>query len=557
MSSTDHSDYFKPIVEAFDADGYDVVATFEYEGARGVSARHRTALNCGGPDTKAAYYLEGEPYAMGYLMGRLAEPAVEAMAIDFTAKCIPAFVNPDLAPARFEFVFKWLVDLIGKADESMMPDIPAYLIEEMRGLVNGCRAANPETQVDWKHVFTLNVAIDFLCTAVYAPNALIHGNHGITAEDLNTPVFCNAFAAFNGATKSGKDFFYGRDFMFPSSGVFQYRAAHVIRVPHETEGEFGLPFVSVNAPGWVGSIAAMNAAGVSAGVDMVPAACVDHSRPGFNSLGLVRDVVEHCAGAYDAVERMVVAHRGCSWLYSIADAKHDVACIVEAGFTTESLEPLQYPEEAYRALLPDAKGLEANETIEPQEGLMVRHPNYEVPDYFLGFNAGLFGADDKPYGSAMFDERGTLGDNVIGPKFNGAYYFSKVNLPFEDAIATTNTFMIPTMRLTSMAKWTQLAAGRQWNDCQWRYGALTGLIREHHGDIDAALAQKIIDLLGPEGFYPNYYRHEWKGDAPDWRTEVIQGSTSIFDLRNKTVKTHWGWFGDPWAELDLTNYLGV
>jgi len=549
--------YLQPIVDAFADDGYDVIATFEYEGARGVSARHKTALNCGGPEKKAAYYIEGTPYQMGYLMGRIAESSVAAMAIDFTAKCLPAFVNPNLVPERFEFVFKWLVDMIDKADAAMREDLPPYLLDEMQGLVDGCKAANPSTKVDFAHIFTLNVAVDYLSTLAYAPNQIWHEHHGITSDDLNVPVFCNSFSAWNGATKSGDGFFFGRDFMFPSSGVFQFQAAHIVRVPHETS-ESGHPFVSVSAPGWVGSVAAMNAAGIAAGVDMVPAACVDHSRPGFNSLCLVRDAIEHCASADAVVERMVAAHRGCSWLYPVADAAHDTARVIESGFTTDALDPLQYPPKKFLVgLLPTAAQLAEHETIPQQQGLMARGPGYEVPDFFLNLNKALFVANDKPYEAGVFDTFGTPGDNVSGPDFPGALFFPKANLPFDDVIATCNSYIIPTMRLTSTNKWTQLIGGPNWNDFQWRYDALTWLLREHHGAIDADLARKIIDFLGPQGFYPNYYKHEWPGDDPDWKTQVIQGSTSLFDLRAKTVTTHWGLFGDEWASLDLMKYLGL
>jgi len=175
---------FGPIARAFCADGYEVCSTETYQGYRGALARSLRGAKGPGDGGKLAYYLEGSPYAMGRLMGLLAEPSVKALAIDFTANFLPTFINPNLVPERFQFVFRWLVDLIDHLDKSMIQDYPADQLEELHGLADGCRAANPSTKVDFDHLWTLNVALDYLCAIAYASDQLLRRRHGALDSEL-------------------------------------------------------------------------------------------------------------------------------------------------------------------------------------------------------------------------------------------------------------------------------------------------------------------------------------------------------------------------------------
>jgi hypothetical protein len=127
----------------------------------------------------------------------------------------------------------------------------------------------------------------------------------VEPEELNIPVMCNGFSVFGKATKDNNHYF-GRDFMFPAGGVFQDTACMIIYNPkHEGSSDEDLfPFVSMTAPGIIGSIAIMNSRGIAAGVNMSPGANCNPDRPGLNSLLLLRHAVQHGASAKAAVRIM-------------------------------------------------------------------------------------------------------------------------------------------------------------------------------------------------------------------------------------------------------------
>ena len=104
----------------------------------------------------------------------------------------------------------------------------------------------------------------------------------------------------------------------------------VIYNPHTTGG-ISVPFVSVTAPGMVGSISAMNTEGVAMGVNMSPGVNCDPSNIGVNSLLMVRLCTQHSRNADEAVDFIARSPKGVSWNYVIADGKSGRSCAAEAG----------------------------------------------------------------------------------------------------------------------------------------------------------------------------------------------------------------------------------
>ncbi len=375
---------------AFEADGYAVERIERYHGCRGILARSVLDPN------RTALYVEGPARERGYLIGYLACERVERMASEFVDNVVPAFVAPALFhPLRFRRLKARLMDILRhrclKTYYRHPDDIPECLKDELRGTVAGCRARNPATRVTYRELFLLNTGIDFLLSYVYTgvhlldwvPDldaflAKLRGRSRLVrrlaaairvprvrARHLRVPLACNAFFLGRSLTDDGGCYF-GRDFMFATAAVFQDTCCLIVHNPLEDAGEGGdrrdvgndrqhasgaLPIVSLTAPGLVGSITAMNVRGVAVGVDMLPAENCNFRRPGLNSLLLARRCADSARSLEDAVDTIVEAQRGVSWLYVVADGRSGRAAAVEAGMTTEALDGLSYVPQRCRSVL--------------------------------------------------------------------------------------------------------------------------------------------------------------------------------------------------------------
>jgi hypothetical protein len=365
------------------------------------------------------------------------------------------------------------------------------------------------------------------------------------------------------------------------------------------------PFVSQTAPGMVGCIAGLNSAGLGAGVDMAPAGNCDPSRPGLNSLLLVRHAVENGTDCEHAVEIMEVAQRGVSWNYILGHYGTQRACVVEAGRKVEKSEFLDFITErlqtrsadrAYEHLpegfgesLPDRSYVEARMESEFRKGMMVRWNDYAYPDAYLRFNERLFALFGKRYDPAAFAERGYIDRSWKERNCPYGYYFAPQRESDSNLVLVTNMFIIPEMRLFAMHPWTNLVSASQLDDLQWRYDELNNqLLSRLYPAPDGRLtplsledAKDLIDYLTPnpeKGRHPEYYnpppephkgffRRLWNwfvklfsgreaaALSSGWKGIEIEGSVSLMDLKEKTIHSHYGYHGDGWVTIHLDQYV--
>ncbi len=219
---------------AFRTDGFEVVRHVQKGERLGMLARHAWARNTVTGAPKRACYVEGDGYTMGWLVGALAEPDVARMAGEFVENVAFAFFGS--GPAAREDTLRLLKDLVVRiitgASERMLPDIPAPLLAEIDGIVDGCRAANPATTVRRDRLLALNLGIDCLLAHIYT--GTLFAERGVHPGLLRTPIGCNAFS-LSGDAAGGRHFF-GRDFMFPTADVFQDTAWLVIQRPEDSAG---------------------------------------------------------------------------------------------------------------------------------------------------------------------------------------------------------------------------------------------------------------------------------------------------------------------------------
>jgi hypothetical protein len=553
---------------AFEKDGFAIRARAEGNGAFGVMAEHATVRNAATGAPKRAYLLQGGAYQRGWQMGYLAEPLVSRMCGEYEDRVVFAFFDEKaakesvLAPVR-ELLTRILVGAAAHA----LADIPEEYLAEMDGIVEGCRAANMGTTVQRDRLVALNVGIDALLAHVYTGR--LFREREAAPEMLRTPIGCNAFV-LAGPAAAGRVLF-GRDFMFPTAGIFQDTACLVITLPDSEEGR---PFVNQAAPGFVGCMTGMNSAGLAMGVNMLPSSLCDPARPGLNSLLLVRDCVQHCGSAAEALERIGGARRGVSWLYPVADAG-GAAFMVETGRSLADGEPFPPLEEVpacYRRLLPDA-GFMAKARVKygsarPHGGLMVRGLGWRYPTEYLALNEKLWRAWSDgwtalrgerrpiPYPHDAFGERGFINARWTDRNCPGPFYFAPQRESRPDVLVATNHSLCPEMRITAMSEWIALLSSSLQNDIQWRYDELNRQVLDaldaSPKGLDFAKAWALVDFLSPGRAFPAYYNPK---KDPCWQRIPVSGSVTLCDLGARLMASKFGCHGDAPVSIKLENYL--
>lgn len=610
---------FARIAAAFSADGFDVLPTpdpnnrsttvpyQEKDGCIGVAAVSRTSKNglTGAP--KRVFYVEGDNFQMGYLLGLLAEPDVSRMTGDFAHDIVFDFIHArtieHATGELVELLKDVLVDIVFRISQSMKDDIPLEYVEELQGLLDGCRAANPDTTVAWDDLWALNFGIDCLLAHVYSGR--IFAEKGIPPLLLSVPYMCNA--TFLGAAVTGGRHFFGRDFMFSTADVFQDTACLVIYRPDDRAGVSRRPFVSQTAPGFVGSMIALNDKGVAMGVNMLPSHLCNPDRPGLNSLVLVRDTMQYATTAAEAVDRIVAAPRGVTWLYPVGD-KSGRSCLVEAGMQLAVGEDIPYFSGVpayYEKHLPDASYI-ADKRLKygspaPQRGLMTRWNDYVYPsDYITDWNEHLWKAFGKSGVTHLEEILGDLSTDLedllkgdLGalfsaidaqlhawiqrPKYDPAsmgplgfvdklwtdrncpatFYFAPQRESSGDVLIGTNMAITPEMRFGMMNEWVVLLTGDQYDDMQWRYDQLNLRVQQAlaTGPISWDAAWDLANFLrpGPSPTEPERTYHG--GGDPNWQQIQITGSVSLCDLDTSTIKSLYGYYGDEPLTLRLPAYL--
>lgn len=552
---------FTKLYKAFLADGFQIKKrAYAPSGNMGLMAEHKTARNYDAGNKKTSYYLEGTPYERGYLMGLLAEPEISDMATTFVDRIVFDFFGLDFLN-RFLILQKLLVTLLHELSKSAWASQPRHVHEEARGILDGCQKSNPKTRVTRDRIIVMNVGFDVLCALIYTGRFLRERIPGLAPEHIRLTMMCNAFSVFGGAAAGGH--FFARDFMFANGGVLQKNLAHVLCRPEveQAPDEKLYPYVSIAAPGMIGSIGAMNINGVAGGLNMSPAANCDPDRIGMNSTLLLRESILKGGSAAEAAQVIRNAERGVSWNYIFSDGKNDAACTVEAGASWPDLDFLSFPPPALLPYLPDAAFLSSHNPSPVQNGAMVRWHNIPFPETYFAFNPGLW-----QYYKTTYDPRIRLHPDAFSPagfinrtreekNCPSSFYFAPQRTE-GNVFITTNHFLLPHMRLCAMDPWTALVVRAKVNDIQWRYDELNHQIRQtilREGHIDYRAAKRLADFLAPYGNFPEYYRKNEK--SRDGKEISIEGCVSLFDLKNQTVESHYGYYGDEWVKTTLPAYF--
>jgi len=607
---------FARIGAAFSADGFDILPTpnpadrtttvpyQEKNGCIGIAAVSRTSKTYDNGKPKRVYYVEGDNFQMGYLIGLLAEPDVSRMTVEFAHDIVFDFLHArtleHATGELIELIKKIIVDIVFVVSQSMKPDIPQEYVEELQGILDGCKAANPATQVTWDDLWALNFGIDCLLAHVYSGR--LFKEAGIPPLLLSVPYLCNA--TFLGAAVTGGRHFFGRDFMFSTADVYQDTATLIVYRPDDRAGVARRPFVSQTAPGFVGSMVALNDKGVAMGVNMLPSHLCNPDRPGLNSLVLVRDTMQYASTAPEAVDRIIAAPRGVTWLYPVGD-KSGHFCLVEAAAQLPVGTDIPYFSGVpayYEKHLPDAAYIADKRakygTPASSRGLMTRWNDYNYPtDYITDWNEHLWKAFARSGVTHLEEILGDLSTDLenllkgdLGalfsaidaqlhawihrPKYDPAsmgplgfvdatwtdrncpatFYFAPQRESSGDVLIGTNMAITPEMRFTMMNEWVVMLTGDQYDDMQWRYDQLN--VRVQNAVAAAPItwdtAWDIANYLRPG---PPLSRPEAKYHNDGDPNAQITGSISLCDLDTSTIKSLYGYYSDEPLTLHLPAYL--
>ncbi len=561
------------LAKAFSNDGFDVTRTVVYNGRLGITAESRTVVNYDAGRPKKAYYVEGTPYETGYLMGKMAEDEIARM-MDYTDRVVFSFIGSKVLE-KIKLVQSILIKILHELSRKIWKQLPPAITEEIQGIYDGCRSRNSKTRVDMQRLIVLNTGIDILCSVIYSGKFLKRSLEGIEPEDFDIPMMCNAFTV--SGKSAGDGCWFGRDFMFPSAGVFQDTCAYILYSPEDTSdghggglekdpvsgvlaGRRSIPFVNIAAPGMVGSIAAMNLKGVALGVNMSPGANSDPENIGINSLLMTRLCVQYGKSAEDAASLMAELPKGVSWLYIIADGS-ERSCIAEAGASWPEPDFTQYADEDFRSLLPDIEFIKSHAAIPYRNGVMFRWNDYEYPADYLTFNHRLWDHYNMKKKTAKviypdaFEKTAYI--NKAGDQnCPSTFYFPPQREDSDELLVASNHYVIPEMRYFAMHWWTQRVIGKRTDDIQWRYDELNRQINDklaEKGSISFGDSKELISFLEPYGKFKDYYADNPR--SSDGKEIRIEGCLSVFDLKNKVVESHYGYYCDKWVKISPVGYF--
>ena len=338
--------------------------------------------------------------------------------------------------------------------------------------------------------------------------------------------------------------------MFSLGEVFQLHVSTTIYVPSDGRA----PLVSLAAPGFVGSMVALNSHGFAMGVDVLQAALANTSVIGLNSLLMVRAAAHAAADVDAAVAFVAAAQRGVPWLYPMADAGGGAAMLETApspNTTAGASAPPDWrplvEDAARRALLPSPAQIAAAlaAPVEYDRGVFVRRIGVHArPESALipAFNPALFAAGGVAFpGNASWAPGGRVFANYTDE--DSAYsaglhqcYFSPERIADDDLLFATNLALSPHLRIAACPFWTSLDG---MGAPQWRYDSL---VRE-------VLAASPLTLATAQ------YALSFQQRAPGYERAVVDGVLSVSDLGARVLTAKGGYWVDEWTTTTLPAYL--
>jgi len=321
-------------------------------------------------------------------------------------------------------------------------------------------------------------------------------------------------------------------------------------------GDGRIPQVSVAAPGFVGSVTAMNADGFVLGVDVVRAVAANATTPGLNSILLVRHTALNAKTVNDAATLMENTFRGVPFLYPMCDGTGDCAVIEATKSDAGPFDPLSYADEELLPLLPDADFIASHVSAPFRHGLFVRKDDYVYPSDYLNFNPGLFAYAGVPYNASDFGVTGSVfvdwNDEANKTESLGSDWFPAQREIYDNVVLVSNTALVPDARISMMAT-IPFVMMQGTSALHWRYDSMVNAIHNAYGSIDNDLVKHMITFLAPNRS-PGYWQNPLL-DPTDPMSQQIPGAICTADVTHRQFWAKTGYWSDDWIGISLTAYI--
>lgn len=236
-------------------------------------------------------HLKGTPHEMGYQHGRLLAKMPGESAFK-------TYLQTNLYNRGYSHEY------VGAQSRRMEQHIPAEYIEEMKGVVEGAKAAG------------LDATYDDILVGVTSSEILHH-------EPNKPPSGCSNFAVFGRYTVGGK-LYHGRNLDWTIKHKAQDQAVVIVFDPAPGHG---YPFALLGFGGAVGSVTGMNSQGISFGE--MTSSSTDETFDGMPLMVLMRKVLQYSKNLDEAVAILQKGPRTTGWNFVIGDGKVPDARAVE------------------------------------------------------------------------------------------------------------------------------------------------------------------------------------------------------------------------------------
>jgi len=593
---------------AFEADGYKIVDKAEHNSGWGLTAESINVTLYTTKAPKRVYYVAGGAADRGCVQlgalhlrqqlanhlflhrnvfGQLSAKETYIMSEHYVNNVVPSLISPGIIQKLGNSTLaQWLLNWVGTSitkgavksfqEHSEQGVFPQWILDEMAGIAAGANSVLPaETQVNPDRLVTLNYGFDWISAEAFSgaifKKLLLAADNELDTDavqalarvmlpgSIHVPTYCDAFMVSGNATRSGSGAFMGRDLQLASGDVLQDHATMVIYAPTEAGMH---PLVSVAAPGFVGSISALNSQGLSMGVDTLRAGFINITRPGLNSILMVRLATQTADSTAEATQVVRDTVRGVPYFYPMQDASGDGRVLETGMYDDGSLPDLSrlLNDTALLAALPSWEELQQLSPVDYGNGVFVRNGSYRPPQALLDtYNPKLWALSGLPYNTSA-GQWGVQG--ALWPSFKAenehwynsfSRYFSPARVPLQrtDVVLVSNVALVPQLRVAEMTGWASVVPGEA---MQWRYDTLARRVVTVADTVgfDLEAAQNTILFLDPWQS-PGY----WKVQAVpgDLNSTVIEGAISAMDCQAKVIRTKTGYFGDDWLQITLPAYL--
>ncbi len=550
----------------------------------GYLAEYKNLKHSLGEFKKYCIILTGTSFSMGFQAAYLRPHATYRVLTEFKEKTAlsqmkTVGLNEEYGTSEGDLIINWVQDKISGITNISEPKIPQYMKDEMNGIIEGLYKADEDYEdvikgedVAFNDVVALNQGIDgifYLIASLLdqtpnnsANNILQESFAQLKSdlatlkmaqiEDLETPLSsldyenigipktgCNQFIVSGKATRTGETF-HGRDFMFDSAGVLEETLSMMVYLPDK-----GIPFVSVNSPGFIGQTVGVNLDGVSIGQAVSPGI------PFGNDIGMgaqliVRHILQSSENLKEAVEQVKNSPRGVGWIYAIADDEEDPnfgpGIVLETSASDREftgLEQLPFWQQLIPSLREATRMLDEKRVSTLDRGVAVRGAKYELLEEFLEFSSSL----------------------MIYNPFDGQLILRNIELCFypqketyADVIANTNHFLTPRIRFSQFYPFIAFLYSPNGilADSAWRYERVIENIDTYYGNIDYFGSNSEIPDKGSAAWILDFFN---TGANDFLGSDVVESHRTIINNSTKEIRGLFGSKNDPWVNIKLIEFV--